>query len=236
MTNARHGLAPSPQQRHAQVVLVAASVLALGAALGPIWLVRIGVVVAVAGGVAACTLVIRAARRARREHDDQVRDLGRRHLESSREERRRNGEVVQALTERNDELALVNERLDRGRTEAREAVRTLQKRVGSLQSQTATLRGNVVALGKEVKARDAVIGSLRETVADRDAEIATLRDRADEADVVAMPRRGLAEAAQAWDRLPTAEDIWAEGEHPTVVDMQALAFPALQQEQVRKQA
>jgi len=36
-------------------------------------------------------------------------------------------------------------------------------------------------------------------------------------DVVGMPRR--AQRSQ-WDALPTAEDLWSDGDHPTVADLE----------------
>ena len=54
-----------------------------------------------------------------------------------------------------------------------------------------------------------------------------------DAEVLPLPRH----AAKAdWDALPSAEDLWAAGNYPTVVDLQKLAFPAESTDRVRKQA
>ncbi len=93
--------------RVTQVVLVVGSVLALAAALGPVWLVRAGVVVAVLTCVATCLLAGRELAEARRRHAQRLLVSDKRHGDALRSERTRNAEVVDALGERLSSTGMV---------------------------------------------------------------------------------------------------------------------------------
>lgn len=80
--------------------------------------------------------------------------------------------------------------------------------------------------------RDHRIKRLSEDLAEREEELRVLRGDEGDAEVLAMPRH----AAKAdWDALPSVEDLWSEGNFPTVVDLPALTLPAASQE-MRKHA
>ncbi len=201
-------------------MLVAGVVLAAALAIGDVWVVRGGVALAIATAVAGVVLAWREAtidRRAAARRDlESARAQG---LELSRE-RRSNISVVNSLESRNNAIAT---------------------RVDDLTTEIRTLRAEIAVLRK-------VKGELVQDIAERDVEMVTLRNElvkaqqelrklvGDEAEVFAMPRRGSLKGVSAeseWAALPTAEELWSDGDHPTVVDMKALAYPTPEQEQRR---
>lgn len=201
----------SALRRTSQVVLVGGTVLAVAAAFGPAWLVRIGVGVAVAAAILACVFAWREMSSARRQHAKDTLRASQQHGHALREERTRNGEVVDTLTRR--------------MTEAGKVISGQQVVIGTLRTEVSGLRGDQVHLKSEIAQRDTVIGSLRDTVRSRDAELAALRDAewgGEEASISHMPRRVLAEHESTWTEVPGADELWTDGSHPTVVDLQML--------------
>lgn len=199
---------PSPLRRASEIVLVAGTVLAVAAAFGPTWLVRVGVGVAVVAAVLACVLAWRELFSARREHARQTLAASQQHGKALSEERSRNGAVVDTLTRRVKDGAVV---IDGQRVI-----------IATLRGEISTLKGDTAYLRTEVEHRETVITSLRETVRSREAELIALHSEGADADVHHMPRRVLAEHESAWDELPDADDLWSDGSHPTVVDMKLI--------------
>lgn len=199
----------SPARKLTIGILVAGLVVAAALAIGTVWIVRAGVVVAAATAVAGVALAWREAvieRRAAARRDlEQARAQG---LELSRE-RRSNISVVNSLESRNNAIS---------------------SRVDDLSTEIRTLRAEIATLRK-------LKGEMVETIAERDGELTDLRHDlrkaqselhgllGEEAEVVAIPRLVASSSATGWSAVPTAEELWSDGDHPTVVDMQALAYP-----------
>lgn len=215
-----HRAVSSPARKVTVGVLVAGIVLAAALAIGDVWVVRAGVALAIATAVTGVVLAWREAtidRRAAARRDLEIaRAQG---LELSRE-RRSNISVVNSLEARNNAIAT---------------------RVDDLTTEIRTLRAEIATLRK-------VKGELVQDIAERDVDLMALRNEllkaqqelrklvGDEAEVFAMPRRGALKAHSAeseWATLPTAEELWSDGDHPTVVDMKALVYPTPEQEQRR---
>lgn len=199
---------PSKLRRASGVVLVVGSVLALAAAFGPVWMVRVGVVVAVATAILACVLAYRQQFMVRRQHASELLAASKRHGETMAEERTRTASVVETLSLRI--------------TQAGEVIEGQRVIIGKLQAEVSTLNGDCVYLRSEIAHREAVIGSLRETVRSREAELIALHSEGAEADVRHMPRRVLAEHESAWKDVPNADELWGDGSYPTVVDLKML--------------
>ena len=212
-------IATSPQRRISTVVLIIGTALSLVAAVGPLWIARLGVVVAVAAAVTACTAAWSELRLARREHAAAMAAASRAHVEALRTERRHNASVLDVLTGRS-QLALAE-------VERQNTV------IARLRSDVSSLRGDAAALRWEIGRRESVIAGLRETVRAREAELAALHG--DAADVRVMPRRvrvdssydepgsGAGDGPGAGDgggeRETLTQDRWSDSTHPTVVDL-----------------
>lgn len=206
-------------RRAAFYTLIAGTVLGIAAAFGSVWIVRAGIALALIAGVLAVWFALREALQQRMEYNQQILDQAWAHNNQLTTERQRNLEVVEVLR--------------RASEESDEEIVTLQVRIGQLRTELSSLRGDTVALKTDIATRDQQIKQLTADLAAREAELRTLKAAADDAEVLAMPRyAGKAD----WDALPSAEDLWAEGNYPTVVDLQKLAFPADSTEEVRKQA
>lgn len=195
----------SPLRRTSEIVLVAGTVIAVVAAFGPTWLVRVGVVVAVVAAVVACAFAWRELFAVRRRHAKDMLLASQQHGLVLREERTRTGAVVDTLTKRVTDAGAV---IDGQRV----VIATLRTEVSGLNGDRAHLRS-------EIEHRETVITSLRETVRSREAELIALHDEGGEASVHHLPRRVLAEHESAWAEVPDADELWRDGSHPTVVDM-----------------
>lgn len=155
----------SRSHRATQVVVVLGSVLALGAALGPLWLVRAGVVIAVVTCVVTCALAWRELAVARRRHAQRLLAVDRRHGDTLRSERTRNAQVIDALSERLRSTGMVV-------VGQRSTIAQLRGEVGVLITERDGLRGQVAE-------RDSLIGLFRASL--REQEVALLAVRAQQA-------------------------------------------------------
>lgn len=211
--------ASSPARKLTIGILVAGLLVAAALAIGTVWIVRAGVLLAAATAVASVLLAWREARLERREAArrdlEQQRAQG---LELSRE-RRSNISVVNSLESRNNAIA---SRVDDLSTEIR-----------TLRSEIATLRKLKGEMAHTIAERDVELISVRHDLQKAQAQLQKLL--ADEAEVYALPRRGSSLDGAGWSAVPTAEELWSDGDHPTVVDMTALAYPEADPDQ-RKHA
>lgn len=200
------------------MALTVGAVLGGAALLGPVWVVRAGVIVALIAGCLAVRWAWQELRQAREEAGRrQLADL-RGHNAQLSTERRRNHEVVEALQFHGEANA--------------EKLVELQVIIGHLRTEISSLNGDKATLLQDVSVRDRRIADLVAALAEREAELAELWAETDDAEVVAMPRHAATTAD--WDALPSAEDLWASGNHPTVVDLQKLAYPPASEARRRK--
>ncbi len=147
--------------------------LCAATALGPGWLVRSGVVLAVVTGILAVGLALRHIRTLRRDHAARMLQLTKDHGAALTTERQHNAEVVQVLA-------------GRART-ATEQTQQQRLRIGELNARVSDLAGDNACLRSELKARDLTITGLRETVRSRDTELRRLRAAADLAAAPSLP-------------------------------------------------
>jgi hypothetical protein len=203
---ATRGLKVSPLQRTSEIVLVAGTVLAAAAASGSIWIVRLGVAVAIATALVSCAFAWRALNTARRTHAQAMLKATREHGEVLTEERTRNAAVVETLSLRISDARKVIEK--QWVTIARQ-----RQQITGLQDDRVFLRGGV-------EYRDKIISGLHETVREREAELIALRDETD-AEVHHMPRRVLAEHESISPELDAVDDMSADMAS-TVVDLKII--------------
>lgn len=231
-TKSNRAESPSHWRRRAQSVLGAGAVLAVAAAFGPTWAIRVGVGIAIVAGVLAAVFLWR-----------QVRAERQRRVAEASAQAKSHGAVLSA--ERSQHISVLSS-METYNDAAAERVRDLGSVIDDLQAQLTAqhlelsgLRGNNAALKARIAKLEAELAArvaeLREREAELEAREAELRTvKGADAELVTLPRRM---GTSDWDTLPSAQDIWHEGDHPTVVDLQTLALggePTQQQE--RRQA
>jgi hypothetical protein len=192
-------LKASPLRPMSEIFLVVSTVMAVAAAFGPIWIVRLGLAVAITAAVVACAFAWREIHTTRRAHAQAMLEATRSHGAALSEERTRNAAVVHTLKVRI--------------TDARRMIEKQRVTIARKQQQISSLRDDRAYLRGEVEYREKVISALRETVREREAELIVLRDGPD-AEVHHMPRRVLAEHESVWQELSVSD-----GMRPTMVDV-----------------
>ena len=153
------------------------TVLAVLSVFGPLWATWAGIGVAVASAVVACVCAWRELFHAERRHASTLLQASQRHGHQLHEERRRNAEVTDTLTER-----------------VRAAGRTIdgqQVTIAALRHEVSGLEGDRTFLQGALRDRDRTIASLRTTVQKQDVALGSLQ-----ADVGSL-RRDLAAFQQA---------------------------------------
>jgi chromosome segregation ATPase len=198
---------PSSSARRAGlVVLLAGGVLSVAAAFGPIWVVRAGVAVAIIAGVVACVLAWRHATRLQRAREADQAAAMHRQAAAATEQRQQHAEVLETLNERHDAL--------------RAKLRELRITHADLLIDLNTLRGDKNALTSEVDRLTSDIAQLRERVAELEEALAL---EPQDAEVLSLPRR----VGRAASEARPEDELF-----PTVIDLQALALPFV--EEVRR--
>lgn len=213
--------------RASRLVLITGAVLCAAAALGPVWLVRIGVVLAVVTAVVAVGLAFRHIRAMRREHAARLLRVTRDHGAALTTERQRNAEVVGVLT-------------DRARAAA-ERVQRQGVRIGELNAKVTELTGDNARLRCELQSRELTITGLRDTVRARESDLHRLRNDLDLAAVPSVPApmgdvHGLPRRLR--DQQRSGARPGDDTEPSVVIDMRAVqaAMPNLEVDQQRRHA
>jgi hypothetical protein len=154
--------APTSRLRRAsEVVLVTGTLLAVLSVFGPGWVTRAGIAVAVTSAVVACVCAWREVFSAERRHARSMLAASQRHGAQLRDERRRNGEVVETLTDRVQAA---------GRT-----IEGQQVTIAALRHEVFGLEGDRTSLRGALRDRDRTISSLRTTVQKQEVELGSLR-------------------------------------------------------------
>jgi hypothetical protein len=154
--------APTSRLRRAsEVVLVTGTLLAVLSVFGPAWATRAGIAVAVTSAVVACVCAWREVFSAERRHARSMLAASQRHGAQLRDERRRNAEVVETLTDRVHAA---------GRT-----IEGQQVTIAALRHEVFGLEGDRTSLRGALRDRDRTISSLRTTVQKQEVELGTLR-------------------------------------------------------------
>jgi hypothetical protein len=154
--------APTSRLRRAsEVVLVTGTLLAVLSVFGPGWATRAGIAVAVTSAVVACVCAWREVFSAERRHARSMLAASQRHGAQLRDERRRNAEVVETLTDRVQAA---------GRT-----IEGQQVTIAALRHEVFGLEGDRTSLRGALRDRDRTISSLRTTVQKQEVELGSLR-------------------------------------------------------------
>lgn len=200
----------SPMRKATIGVLVAGIIAAAALALGSAWVVRIGVAVAALTAIVAVALAWHDAKIQRQAREAENLEATRAQGADLHRERQSTMAVVDSLKSRNSRIS--------GR------VSELSGVINDLRTEIADLRTENSELSSDLARTQSRVEQLRAELRLAEAELAAINEE-DEAEVFAMPRRGLPQDADTWAAVPTAEELWADGDHPTVVDMEAIIFP-----------
>ena len=193
----------SPLRRMSEIFLVGGTVMAIAAAFGPIWIVRLGLAAIAAAAVACAFRLARAPHQQTRSRAGHARG----HTEAWC------GADRGADSERRGRPDLDAAGL-RCRQDNREAAsHDCQAASADLQ-----LEGRSGLPAGEVQHREKVISALRETVREREAELIALRDEPD-AEIHHMPRRVLAEHDSVWRELDATDALRPTMADFTVIEM-----------------
>lgn len=184
----------------ARIVLAVAAVLSLAAALGPVWVVRAGVVIALVGGMVAVVQMLRATDRQRQQAAEQLLAQTKAHGSALHTERVHHAEVLEVLSARigstRDSLATATTEMSRQRA-----------KITSLREELRTEHAARADLRMELDELQTELSRTQETVAEQDAELFVLRaEAADSADaeIVGIPRRGRSGDTHAEARTASA--------------------------------
>lgn len=200
--------APSvPARRAGLLVLIAGGVISAAAAFGPIWAVRAGIGVALLAGIVACVLAWRHAKQVQEARIAQELTAMRRRAAIATETRQRHEDVLDTLNDRHAEMRL--------------QLRELRIKHADLLIALNALRGDKTALAADIERATDEIAALREQVSLLEAQLPEDLD----AEVLSLPRRVGRSTPQ--HRVATDSD-----QMPTVIDLQALALPLV--EEVRR--
>lgn len=170
----------------ARTVLVAAAVLSVAAAFGPTWVVRVGVGVAVIGGVVAVVQILRALSHQRQQAAEKLLAQTKTHGTALHTERVHNAEVLEVLSTR---ISSTRESL----TTATAEMARQRTKISSLREELRTEHATSSDLRLELDELQSRLSRTQETVAEQDAELFVLRAEAEastDAEVVGIPRRG----------------------------------------------
>lgn len=132
---------PSPLRRYTQLSLLSAAVVAVAAGFGEVWLARVGIGVALAGGFVACAFAWREVRLTRTTMMAQQSAESRRAGEKLHAERVQHMRLLQVLQTRNGDL--------------RSKLNTSRADAARLAQESAQLRGDKIALQVELSQRAA---------------------------------------------------------------------------------
>ena len=188
----------SSRERRATLgFLIAATVIGVVCAFGPIWMVRVGLVVALLGAAASVWYSFKEISRIEILHRSELKAVRDRAAEAARQHHTESMELIGTFTQRYKAHG--------------EQLGNLREELASRQQELSTLRGNLVSTRAEADRRAERITELEALLEATEAKL--------NQNVVTLPRRP--------GPLPTAAELWSDGNHPTLVDVALLRMPEL---------
>lgn len=216
-------------RRLSRNVLALGSIVAVLAAFGPLWLVRIGVGVAVAAAVVACSVAWQELAAARREHATHMLEASRAHGAALSEERRQNASVVETVTRRMVR-AIAQVESQRGTILAlRNSIETLSADISTLSGELSTLGTKHTEARQEIRQSEEAIAFLTAALRSREAELEAVSEGAGPegaGQVRALPRRVLSEPdaelgadGAVKTQVSEIESLLPEGRQPGIAEL-----------------
>lgn len=171
----RHVAGDAKERRVALAILFSGSAAALASLFGDPWVVRGGVVIAIAMAFAAFYFTTRELRRAREQHRQEMREQ----LEIRRADLRRHHAESMAMMDRYGARIAAS----------RSTIAELKRQVDAANAELSTLRGNAVLLRSEVAVRQARIKQLEAAIVQLESQLTEQTGRTTQ-NLVSLPKRG----------------------------------------------
>lgn len=207
----RHAASSSKERNLALTILGVGTFIVLASMLGGVWVVRAGALLAIGMAFAAVMVAWSELHRERAEHQAEVRRQVALRKEQSERHRADSVAMIERFTGRAEKLQQIIEHL--------------RRQLGAANSELSSMRGNAAWLRSEVSERQARIDGLTARIAELEAELAAAIEEETTENVVELPTPPVA---------TSEEELWAEGEDPTMVHLSRVAKIIKQEEQQQK--
>jgi len=208
----------SAERKATVVVLGVAAILGWLSLFGPAWLVRVGLVVAVAGAATSVWLAFKEISRLEVLHRKELKAV--QHTASSQAQAH-HAEAMDLITTFQQRTRAHGEQLAEARAQlagVQQELSTTRGNLLSARNEAAQHQEHAVALQGQLDLERALVAELRAQMATDAADLAREAELASaDPDVVRLPRRVVSRKALA-ATLPTAAELWRDGEHPTGVN------------------
>lgn len=185
----------------ALTILIVGTLATVLSLFGGIWFVRAGAVVAVVMACVAVGVVWRELERERISHQEEVR-------------RQIALRVEQSDKHHGDSMAMLDRFADRV-DNLKSVIATQRRQLGAANAELSSMRGNSVWLRGEIAERQSRVDAMSARLAEIESQ--------QSGNVIALPRHGTA------SRDPRVEDLWDNGEHPTMVDLGRIQLDAFEE-------
>ena len=195
----------SSERNIALTILVVGSLATVASLFGGIWFVRGGALVAVAMAFVAVGIAWRELERERSAHREEVRRQVALRVEQSEKHHGDSMAMLDRFGERVDNLKSV--------------IATQRRQLGAANAELSSMRGNSVWLRGEIAERQSRVDALT-------AHLAVI-EASQTDNVIDLPRHGAA------SRDPRVEDLWADGEHPTMVNLGRIQLDAFEESRLQ---
>ena len=195
----------SSERNLALTILIVGTLATVASLFGGIWFVRGGALVAVVMAFVAVGIAWRELERERSAHREEVR-----HQVALR--------VEQSDKHHGDSMAMLDRFGDRV-DNLKAVIATQRRQLGAANAELSSMRGNSVWLRGEIAERQSRVDALTARLIDLETKHAD--------NVIDLPRHGTASSD------PKVEDLWADDEHPTMVNLAAIQLDAFEESRLQ---
>ncbi len=194
----------SSERNLALTILVVGTLAAVASLFGGIWFVRGGALVAVVMAFVAVGVAWRELERERAAHQEEVKRQVALRVEQSERHHGDSMAMLDRFAHRVDNLKSV--------------IATQRRQLSAANAELSSMRGNAVWLRGEIAERQSRIDGLTARLVDLEAE--------QSGNVIDLPRHGAPSD-------PRVEDLWDDGEHPTMVNLSRVQLDAFEESRLR---
>lgn len=202
-------------------MLAIGALAALACAFGSVWVIRAGVLVALLVAAGALTFAFRQMSSMRKAHLAELKTL---RASAATANRTHHAESMRLIADFTHRVREHGEQVEQLRTD----LATTRQELSSVRGNLVSARADGVAKSEQITALQGTVGELEEQVAALVAQLSQALSAAqsDQADVVTLPTRAISRKALA-AQLPTAAELWQDGEFPTSFSLEAFDLELL---------